>query len=125
MMRVLCWDALERDNPDELHTAIQQFCDRYNMEHSILFEQLETRMWKSEMGKWSWDTGTHENYGLVPIAAANISGVPSDGAIRCLEYLLTEYNGMWSQHQLEVALEGANRLSRTRAVELIESYNAI
>ena len=108
---------------DELHNVIEKFCDTHNTEHLDLFKLLEVHMWKSGRGRRTQVMGEFQNYGLIPIAAANKEGVPEHGAIRCLEYLLAEYGGLWSQDQLEIALERANELNRTTAVELLENYN--
>jgi len=111
LLRGSCWNALKHDDPAGLMKALTD----HGEEPITLLVRLELGMWKGWRGKHK-----SERYGLLAIAAANVAGLPKDGAVRCLEFLLATFPDAWSEEQLEKAAIGAVSRKRKEAVQIIE-----
>ena len=118
-LKVECWNALKTDNAEELCKVLIKAAGSKAMVPSVM-EQLEIGLWnKTEQMKMRAQKSTPK--GLVCVAATNHAGIPEEGAVGCLEMLLTVFPDGCSPSEINRALERLQKrgLDRPRVRELL------
>ena len=125
-LRILCWEALKRDNPERLFRAIDEGVATFGIDAPELMVKLENWLWKKN--KWRGrSNGEGEDdppRGLIAVAAGNQQGVPPPGAIKCLAALLRRFPIDYSIDQHAVAMRRAERKGRLWALALLRAWKS-
>lgn len=104
------WGALRSDDSIALLRVLYSLCPSEDpQERQKLLYSLEFNM---------WNPNNRKKRGLVSIAAGNLKGVPSDGALRCLAALLA-YSEVWP-NELRWAKARAKQYERQKALQLLD-----
>ena len=123
-LRTLCWQALQKDNPEHLFKAIDEGVATFGIDAPGLMVKLENWLWKNS--KWHGrSNGEGEDdppRGLIAVAAGNQAGVPPPGAIKCLAALLRRFPTDYSIDQHAVAMRRAERKGRLWALALLRAF---
>lgn len=123
-LRILCWQALREDNPEQLFKAIDEGVATFGIDATELMVNLENWLWKNS--KWHGrSNGEGEDdppRGLIAVAAGNQQGVPPPGAIKCLAALLRRFPTDYSTDQHAVALRRAERKGRLWVLALLRAW---
>ena len=75
------WAALQNDDATKMESSLRRACGK-GWEIGSLLVRLRLALWSNSGGKHG------KQRGLLYVAACNASGVPQDGAVRCIERLL-------------------------------------
>ena len=117
-MRKSLWKALTNDDAEALEREINRWREIRGMSPEELLKHLELAAWKESKGK----PPSGLSAGLVVIAATNEAGVPREGSVKCLEFLLNnaDCKGKHSPAQIEHALNQAKGRFSTSRPEVIK-----
>ena len=126
-LRILCWQALREDNPEQLCKAIDEGVATFGIDATQLMVKLENWLWKNS--NWNGrSNGEGEDQdpprGLIAVAAGNQQGVPPPGAIKCLAALLRRFPTDYSADQHAVAMRRAERKGRLWALALLRAWKS-
>ena len=105
------WACLEHDNASALVRTLKVY--GYHTLEQI--HELELDMWHNGEGKG----GHGRRFGLAAICAANINGIPTDGAPRCLERLIHIHGIDVMGVARQQATGKAARMQRHRVLEAL------
>jgi len=125
-LRILCWEALERDNPERLFRAIDEGVATFGIDAPELMVKLENWLWKPKKwrGRSNGEGEDDPRGGLIAVAAGNQQGVPPPGAIKCLAALLRRFPIDYSIDQHAVAMRRAERKGRIWALALLHAWKS-
>lgn len=86
VVRYHLWRALANDDPVALSVSLTKTCRHERIPIGVLLPLLERRIWRPA-GVPSGDGETHRRC-LLAAAAGSRRGVPPNGALRCVRFLL-------------------------------------
>uniref|UniRef100_A0A7S0Q0Y8 Uncharacterized protein n=1 Tax=Coccolithus braarudii TaxID=221442 RepID=A0A7S0Q0Y8_9EUKA len=125
-LRILCWEALKKDSPEQLFKAIDEGVATFGIDAPELMVKLENLLWKNS--KWHGrSNGEGEDdppRGLIAVAAGNQAGVPPPGAIKCLAALLRRFPIDYSSDQHAWAMRIADRKGRLWVLALLRAWKS-
>ena len=126
-LRTLCWQALQKDNPEHLFKAIDEGVATFGIDAPGLMVKLENLLWKNS--KWHGrSNGEGEDdppRGLIAVAAGNRREYRlqerSNVSLR-LRRLPTDYSIDQHIHIYAVAMRRAERKGRLWALALLRAF---
>ena len=123
-LRLICWQALREDNPEQLCKAIDEGVATFGIDSTQLMVELENWLWKDRNWKGRSNGEGEEDLprGVIAVAAGNQKRVPPPGAIKCLAALLRRFPTDYSTNQHAVAMRRAERKSRLWALALLRAW---
>ena len=121
-MRNIMWKALKNDNPTRLMATLDHEAALRGVSASELMHSLEMLLWKND----GEERANSRPKGLIAVAAANVSGIPTNGATKCLKALLARFPpddaNACPSYQIKFAYHSAVHLNRHEAATLLHGH---
>jgi type I site-specific restriction endonuclease len=120
-LRSACWEALQKDDSDELLNIIKKASEDLKITEDQVMEKLGFWLWRDNSEKKS------DRRAMIEVAAGNKKGVPKQkGALRCLEALLNRFppgiSTACTLQEYNRAIFRAERNNRVEALALLKEY---
>lgn len=113
-LRVNLWDPLRSDDSNALLRAL--VCHGFRSAFDL--HSLRWRMWRGGAGK-----GGMRATGLLCVAATNVAGVPSAGAVMCIAAVLDRFGrDAWLSEDRTRTCVRVRELRRARVEELMKRW---